>query len=292
MVETAPAPRHYVKTPLFEAFEAARYHRRAQIEAIEGETGRRLLCYISGDKREIERDDILGLVDLLHNIVQGQSIDLMLHTSGGDIDAADKFIHFIFDSIGPTGNLRVIIPDYAKSAGTLIALGANELLMSDSSELGQIDPQVMLKSQTGALMPMSVTAYLAAFYEYSDKLAKDRADVVSLEMLRQFDPFVVRKFQGQESRARTIAQKLLLRNNNTNATKVADELLTEKKWKSHGERISVEEARDYLNLPVTYVPRTAPLWDKVWRLYCLQRLVVRTDKKLFESVFVSQTFEP
>ena len=285
-----PVPRTFTKTPMFEATHAARYQRQRLIKDIDADTGTSLLCYVSGDKREIERDDTLGLMDLLHNIPSGANIDLLLHTAGGDVDAADKFLQIVLARIGETGGLRVVVPDYAKSAGTLIALGAHRLIMSDSSELGTIDPQFVLHDQHGNPICTSVTAYLDAFRDYSDQLRKDPEDPVAAAMLNQFDSFVVRKFQGYSNRARHIAERLL-RRKTPNWTKIASDLLTESKWKSHGERIGYEDAQQALELDVVYMPPTDALWQQYWQLYCLQRLEVGKDKKIFESAWVSQIFE-
>jgi ClpP class serine protease len=46
----------------------------------------------------------------------------MLHTGGGDIDAAEKLMAMIRKTVS-TGGVRVIVPDSTKSAGTLMALG-------------------------------------------------------------------------------------------------------------------------------------------------------------------------
>ena len=62
-----------------------------------------------------------------------------------------------------TGRLRVIVPDFAKSAGTLIALAADKIVMSDSSELGPIDPQFLKKDGDGNARWLSVLSYLKAY---------------------------------------------------------------------------------------------------------------------------------
>ena len=150
------------KTPFFQASHAARYQRQALIRQIEAASNRTLVCYVSGNACAIERDDTLPMVDLLHNIEVGSDIDLLLHTGGGDIDAAEKLISMVRQRVG-TGTLRAIVPDYAKSAGTLMVLGTDVVLMSDTSELGPIDPQIVLAdapvhvTPTGSLEPRMVT---------------------------------------------------------------------------------------------------------------------------------------
>lgn len=66
-------------------------------------------------------------------------IDVWLHSPGGDANAAYKL------SLGLRSRcrkLRVAIPDYAKSAATLFALGCDEIYMDKDSELGPLDVQI------------------------------------------------------------------------------------------------------------------------------------------------------
>ncbi|WP_210241737.1 SDH family Clp fold serine proteinase [Bradyrhizobium ivorense] len=147
---------------MFTAMNAARYQRQTLIKDIETEHPK-LLCYVAGNKAQVDRIDTLGFVDMLHNVNPGDPIDLLLHTPGGDVDAAEKLIGLVRSATGEEGQLRVIIPDFAKSAGTLMALGANAIVMSDSSELGPIDPQVSSRDGNGSDVVYSVLTYLNAY---------------------------------------------------------------------------------------------------------------------------------
>ncbi len=292
---TAPAPsksggnRALGKTPFFTAANAARYQRQALIKEIDTRQGTTLICYISADRREIERDDVFGFVDLLHNVTPGTPIDLMLHTLGGNVDAAEKIMVQIRRRLGPDGRLRVIVPDYAKSAGTLMALGAHSILMSDTSELGMIDPQVMLKDERGNDICTSVIAYLQAYETHFQAVQRDPGDQASRLMLQQFDPVVVRKFAGQRDRTRDIALKLLNRIGAPSTT-ISENLMNLSLWKSHGQMISYEDARE-IGLTIEYLPVEDEVWQMYWHLLCLQRLEIEHDKKIFESAWVSQVFE-
>jgi hypothetical protein len=113
--ETDPTPMPVVpvsKTPLFQAINSARYQRQALIREIQSLTGTKLICYVAGIEAPVDREDVMGFVDLLHNVPIGQSIDLMLHTGGGDIDAAEKLMAMVRKRAG-TEQVRVIVPDYA-----------------------------------------------------------------------------------------------------------------------------------------------------------------------------------
>ena len=67
------------------------------------------------------------------------TIDLILDTFGGSLDSAFKTILFVSRF---AKRLRVFVPRRAKSAGTLIAIGGNELYMSPFAELGPLDTQI------------------------------------------------------------------------------------------------------------------------------------------------------
>lgn len=282
-------PRSLGKTPFFTATHAARYQRQALIKEIDEEQGTTLICYVSSDGCEIERDDVFGFVDLLHNIPSGAPIDLMLHTLGGNVDAAEKIMIQVRRRLGETGRLRVIVPNYAKSAGTLMALGAHSLLMSDASELGMIDPQVKLKDERGNEIYTSVIAYLEVYETHFNAVKADPGDQASQIMLQQFDPVVVRKLRGQRDRTRDIALKLLNRVGAPSTT-ITENLMDLSRWKSHGQMIGPDDARE-IGLMVEYRPADDELWQKYWHLLCLQRLEIGHDKKIFESAWVSQVFE-
>ena len=94
---------------------------------------------MSGDESWIDLDDTMPFVDLLHNAPPDHDLDLLLHTIGGSADTAEKLMGMMRNHVA-TATLRVIVPDFAKSAGTLIVLGADRVVMSDMSELGPIDP--------------------------------------------------------------------------------------------------------------------------------------------------------
>src|SRR4051812_8084428 len=95
------------KTPMFQAIHAGRYQRQDLIRKIEAAFGKRLICYVSGSATLINRDDTVFFIDLLHNVKRDTDLDLMLHTGGGDIDAAEKLISILRTRVG-TGCLRVI----------------------------------------------------------------------------------------------------------------------------------------------------------------------------------------
>jgi ATP-dependent protease ClpP protease subunit len=269
---------------MYEAMNASRYHRQSLIKAIEQREGRTLICYVSGRSANIDRDDIVGFVEMLHNIPPESSIDLLLHTRGGDVDAAEKMMTLVQATAG-AGQLRVIIPDFAKSAGTLMALGADTLIMSDSSELGTIDPQIWSHDQHGKDICHSVLSYLDAYRTHSEALRKNPDDPVAKVMLGKLDPTTLRNFETIRDRARNFAEDQLKRKGR-NFSQIASALLDTTRWPSHGQMIKWQDVKD-LGLPVDYLQPQTVRWQSYWELYCLLILAVKDRQNIFESAYSS-----
>lgn len=272
------------KTPMYEAVHAPRYHRQSLIKAIEEEWGRSLICYVCGRAASIDRDDTAGFMEVLHNIQPDENVDLLLNTGGGDVDAAEKLTALVQATVGGA-QLRVIIPDFAKSAGTLMILGADAFIMSDSSELGTIDPQIVADDGRGNLIFHSVLSYLDAFKTHSEALRENPDDPVARLMLNKLDPTTLRHYEAIRNRARTFSEGQL-KKKGRNFSKITSDLMDLGRWPSHGQMITWQDAKD-LGLPVEYLPSRSKQWQAYWRLYCLLLLAVKDRQKIFESKYAS-----
>ena len=279
------------KTPLYEAHHADRYARQRLIRQIQEELEHSVICYVTGEQTSIDRDDVLGFVDLLCRIEPGSDVDLVLHSLGGDIDAAEKLISMVRDRVRD-GRLRVIVPHYAKSAATLMALGADSIVMSDSSELGPIDPQVPLPDGQGAWMPYSAFSYMEAFQRFTEELRANPGDPRAQLMSSKFHPHEVIEIERVLERTRYLAEKLLKTGMMAGwpVTAPVSKLMDVGSWHTHGQVISAQDAES-IGLKVMRMRPQHPIWASYWKLYCLQRLAVHDSKKLFESDFVSLTID-
>jgi len=278
---------------MFEALNAGRYHRQEMFRRIQELTGWPLIAYVAGPEALIERADTVYFNDLLYRLPVNTSIDLLLHTPGGDIDAAEKLMSILRLRVG-VGRLRVIVPDFAKSAGTLMAIGADSIVMSDTSELGPIDPQVTMTDGNGDRTTQSVQAYLDAYAQLSERLQNDPNDLSVQLLLNKFEPARIVHFEAVKARAREFAENQLKRMcpGQGTYTSIAAKLLDTKQWPSHGQVINADAA-DKLGININRLPHDDPTWDACWRLYCLQRLAVpKAGQKLFESEDASLIVEP
>src|ERR687894_1938520 len=89
--------------------------------------------------RYINIDDAEGVLNAIRATPSGTPIDIVFHTPGGLVLAASQIASALAEHDGP---VRAIIPHYAMSGGTLIALGADEINIDPHAALGPVDPQL------------------------------------------------------------------------------------------------------------------------------------------------------
>jgi len=90
--------------------------------------------------RFIDIDDSEKVLRAIRSTPKDRPIDLIIHTPGGLVLAATQIAKALHDHPAKT---TVIVPHYAMSGGTLIALAADEILMDPHAVLGPLDPQLM-----------------------------------------------------------------------------------------------------------------------------------------------------
>ena len=127
-------------------------------------------------------DDMLGFMEAVHGL-DGPDLNLIVHSPGGSASAAEQIVTYLrtkFDHI------RVIVPHMAMSAATMVACGANEIVMGKHSFLGPIDAQLILQTALGPrLVPQAIL-------DQFDRAQRDAVDPVKLRvwapMLSQYGP--------------------------------------------------------------------------------------------------------
>lgn len=89
--------------------------------------------------RYIDINDSQEVLRAIYMTDEDVPLDLVLHTPGGLVLAAVQIARAVRQR---KGKVRVIVPHYAMSGGTLIALAADEIIMSRHAVLGPVDPQL------------------------------------------------------------------------------------------------------------------------------------------------------
>ncbi|WP_412481617.1 SDH family Clp fold serine proteinase [Pseudomonas asiatica] len=120
--------------------------RRKYIQKLHQHTDRNVICYYSGFLQKpgfalssVNDDDKNGFMNAVYQMDRSKGLDLILHTPGGRISAAESIVHYLRQMFGT--DIRAIIPQLAMSAGTMIACACKEIVMGKQSNIGPFDPQ-------------------------------------------------------------------------------------------------------------------------------------------------------
>ncbi len=287
----------FTQTPLFRALQSDRYARQALIASIEGITGRELIVYEANPlsaQAMLSREDIQPFTDLLIRVTPAANVDLMLHSLGGDIDAAEKIVYMCRSRVS---SLRVIVPEYAKSAATLIALASDEVVMGLASELGPIDPQIMRRGPGGTVVYTSAQCFIDEFDSIKKEVeAEDKLSPAYFPLLDGLDLGFMRMCRNHIARSKNFATKWLtrymLKDNPQAAAEIAEKLGNVQQWLSHGAVVDAEESSG-MGIKVKTLGQEEPLWQHLWYLHCCYGAMFRKQPagKVYESKTVSLVFE-
>jgi ClpP class serine protease len=89
--------------------------------------------------RYIDIDDAESVLRAIRSTPKGQPIEIVLHTPGGLVLAARQIAAALADH---DGQVTAVVPHYAMSGGTMIALAADEIVLDSHAALGPVDPQL------------------------------------------------------------------------------------------------------------------------------------------------------
>ena len=119
------------------------------IKAVEHARGSRVVSYLTGDRAgpaggpglqtSIGMDIFPFFYDVLSRIGRKQQIDLLIYSTGGATMAAWGLVNLLREF---ADRVCVLVPFKAHSSATLVALGADEIVMSKMGQLSPVDPTV------------------------------------------------------------------------------------------------------------------------------------------------------
>lgn len=246
------------------------------VQAVETITRRNLIAYaafLRHPASTIVQEDSQLVEHLLRSVDLGRypdTLDLLLHTPGGDPTAAERIV---MTCRTYAKSLRVIVVRSAMSAGTLIAMGADKIIMTETAELGPIDPQMILTSgQEQALRPAAafVDAHLDLIQKSQEAIAAGRPPHPYIELLRKVDPTWIQVCLKARELARTIAGEFLARymlrgKERAFVDQTVERFMKEGELLSHGRIIRHAKVREY-GLEVEVVEKGTPLDEALWEL--------------------------
>lgn len=91
-------------------------------------------------KQYIKVEDAESILRAIRSVPDGTPIDMIIHTPGGILFSAYQIAKALKEH---KGRVTVFIPHYAMSGGTLIALGADKIVMDKDAIIGPVDPQLV-----------------------------------------------------------------------------------------------------------------------------------------------------
>jgi hypothetical protein len=248
-------------SPLFQALHAERYERQQLIRDYQDQYRCRLVVMIDA----IFPESVTPFEELIYDADPKKDLHLMLASPGGDGEVAVRLVRA---AQARCKRLTVIVPDEAKSAATLLAVGAHEIMMGPTSDLGPTDPQMRLGD--GSLV---AAKDIIAAVEDSAKKVEEAPDTYTV-----YSPLLaeVTAIQVQQARAALARMDKLLNlaiRANPDRTKAESAKLLKSLKKAlitdadyHGELLGIEEAEE-AGLRVVRADPSGDQWGTIWRLW-------------------------
>ena len=228
----------------------------ALVKGIEGLRDSRVLIYWISDIGRISNACVRTFYDQLEAIGKTKKLDLILYTVGGDVAVPIRLVTLMREYCEILG---ILLPHRAQSAGTLLALGGNEIVMTPLSVLGPIDPSrshPLLPKREGATEsePISVQDMRHAM-EFIRKAAGEGKEMpytpeamaqIFTALFDKIHPLAIGAIEQSYSLAKLVGTKCLathmdLKNDGSKISEIVDKLCDE--YKSHSYEIGRREAQ-------------------------------------------------
>ena len=268
-------------TSILQEHDVVRKQRQARVELLkemakpslnDGAGPHGVIAYIS--QASLVPSDIPVLGNMLLRVGDVNTLNLILHSPGGEGTIVEKFVELCR---AQCKRFRVLVPNSAKSAATMIALGADEIVMGPPAELGPIDAQVDIVVG-GMRQLISAQSFIDArdkLLELYAKQVHDGEDTgATLQMIVTLDLPFIAHCERLMAFGREVGRKLLRRymfnrkkDKAKKAKRAVDKLSSVNLFKVHGRRVDGSYARRELGLNVSLRSNTDEFWKKIWRYY-------------------------
>lgn len=213
----------------------------------------------------------------------------LIHSTGGNPLAAEKIIKVLSEF--SDNDYWVLVPGTAKSAATMICLGANKIILSPTSELGPIDLQVV--HGKGLISAHSIITAYDKLIEQGINLNKNQRIEPILQQLQGFSPPQIEHFRRINKLSSDMAQKVLKRGMFMNLTvaeikKLINIFIDPESSKVHGRPIYYSDIKEIdkdnrFNLEL--IKTNSDIWQIITEYHTrvVTHLRVTKNVKLIES---------
>lgn len=237
----------------------------------------------------IADEDADMLEDVLRATLRSEDeLVLMINSPGGDLLAAERIVN-ICRSHSAKGQYAVIIPKMAKSAATVISMGAREILMSPTSELGPIDPQILMTLAGDGLRLVPAHEVIESYDDLMEKAEQTEGQLAPfLQQLERYDATKIRNIKSVQALSASVAVRTLKSGMMSNDDEPAilekiKQFLDPTRTGVHGRPIYPEAAGE-CGLKISMQDLRSDLWRNVWNLYVrLNHVTSKMFGKIVES---------
>lgn len=254
-------------------------------------TGRFPVTYFanfSDPNASLDDTDVDMIEDLINHAPGDAKLDLIVESPGGSALSAERLVK---TCRAFSTDFRVVVPRRAKSAATMVAMGANSILMGPAAELGPVDPQVFYFDQYDNFRVASVDSVLKGVDEVLEKFQKARGNVEGLLMLLPpFDQATLAEMRRDSKLSEELAVRWCSEMPKHRSKKIAQVrkaiqiFLDPAQTHSHGRPIDFKAAEES-GLPVTQLRRDSDLWRT------LHRVCIRTARHVHRFAKSVETIE-
>lgn len=177
------------------------------IEKLQASRGRPALIYHSS----LTESSVPVLYECLRRTGRVESLDLILSTRGGTITSTRQIAMMLREF---AGHIAILVPHRARSAGTLLCLSADELVLGPLAELGPVDSTMDTAGVPPGDAPGTISAQdVRAFRDLAEEWfgvdrPEDRLQVLALLATRMF-PTSLSSFYRFDKLVREVAAELL-----------------------------------------------------------------------------------
>lgn len=165
--------------------------RRKYLQEVADISGRDVILYSSGwteldvnsPQFSVTDTDVQGVMETISDI-DADELDVIIHSPGGSPEVVEQIVTYLREKFS---TLRIIVPQAAMSAATLMCCAADTVLMGHHSALGPTDPQMRLPTKTGQRWVPAQTI-VDQFEEIEEKNQQGENIAHFTPILSQYDP--------------------------------------------------------------------------------------------------------
>lgn len=252
--------------------------------------GRALVTFFTSFRQPVSLDDndCDTLQSMFKHMDTSKGIVLMINTPGGDGLAAERIVNTCRAYSG-TGDYWVVVPGKAKSAGTVICMGASRIYMAASSELGPVDPQIF-RIENGVQKTFSAYGLVSGYEKLFANAVKAKGNLEPyMQQLQRYDDRDINRYRDLINLSESITIKILrsgmMKGKTASAIKKSVGIFLDPKQGtiSHGRPITREECRN-CSLVIKDLDVLSPQWKPIYELYArTERFVTVHASKAIES---------